>query len=140
MQPQTVTDRFGVCISSVFRVVHRITVFIFALSPTGVWPKGQRLLSVIEGFRSLSGFPGVGVALDGTHIEIKAPKKHHSSYINRKDFHSVLLQQCMIINLDLQSAFTGVPGSIHDARVYRLSPLAVILTEKASYLMLITTS
>ncbi|KAK2719689.1 putative nuclease HARBI1 isoform X1 [Artemia franciscana] len=129
---RSVGDRFGVSVSSVCRVVHRITDCIFALSPTIiVWPTGQRLYSVIEGFRSLNGFHGVVGALDGTHIEIKAPKKHHSSYINRKDYHSVQLQAVCDNKLRFTSAFTGMPGSVHDERVYRLSPLAKNIDRKS---------
>jgi len=52
----------------------------------------------------------------------------------------ILLQAVCDNKLRFTSAFTDMPGSIHDAMVYRLSPLGIILTEKASYLMLITTS
>lgn len=37
-------------------------------------------------------FPKVIGAIDGTHIEIAAPKLHPDAYINRKGYHSIQLQ------------------------------------------------
>ena len=37
------------------------------------WPTGQNLIETIQGFQKAAGFPGVVGAIDGTHINIKAP-------------------------------------------------------------------
>jgi len=40
--------------------------------------------AVADGFVRRTGFPGVIGAVDGTHISIRGPGEHRSSYINRK--------------------------------------------------------
>ncbi|KAK5639368.1 hypothetical protein RI129_011860 [Pyrocoelia pectoralis] len=56
-------------------------------------------------------FSGVIGAIDGSHIRINAPKDHHTSYINRKGYHSILLQAVCF------------PGSVHDAALFKQSDL-----------------
>ena len=66
---------------------------------------------------------GVIGAIDGSHIPIKAPKKHHISYINRKGFHSILLQAVSDNNLLFTDCYAGEVGSVHDACMFRRSDL-----------------
>ena len=57
------------------------------------------------------------------HIEINVSPDNHEDYFNRKQHYSVNLQA--IVNCDLKFIHVsfGYPGSIHDARVLRLSSL-----------------
>ena len=77
----------------------------------------------IEAFQEISCFPQVVGAIDGSHIPIIAPKNDPNDYYNRKQFHSEVLQAVA----DAQGRFihvsTGYAGSIHDARVLRMSSL-----------------
>jgi len=74
------------------------------------------------------GFPGVCGFIDGTHIPVKPPLSwDRDSYINRKGFPSVnVLAVC-----DHEMLFTYVyadrAGSVHDARVLRVSTLGQTL-------------
>jgi len=73
------------------------------------------------------GFPGVCGFVDGTHIPVKPPSWDRDSYINRKGFPSVnVLAVC-----DHKMLFTYVyadrAGSVHDARVLRVSTLGQML-------------
>ena len=77
----------------------------------------------IDGFSEISHFPHVMGAIDGTHIEINAPKENHEDYFNRKRFYSVILQGVADANQSFMHISTGYPGSIHDSRVLRLSNL-----------------
>lgn len=61
-------------------------------------------------------------AIDGCHIEIRAPCKDHTSYINRKGFHSINLQAVCDCNLRFTDVYIGEVGSVHDARVFKRSP------------------
>ena len=88
------------------------------------WPLDQNTQAdITEKFRVKKGFPGVLGCIDGTHIRIKAPKDHSQTYVNRKGYHSVILQAVCLHNMMFSSCFVGWPGSCHDARVLRNSQL-----------------
>ena len=77
----------------------------------------------IEAFQILSDFPQVVGALDGSHIPIAAPTNDPNDYFNRKHFHSIILQGVAAADKRFIHISTGYPGSIHDARVLRMSSL-----------------
>lgn len=88
------------------------------------FPKGEaETRHAIEEFQEISSFPQVVGAIDGSHIPIIAPNEDANDYYNRKQFHSVILQGVT----DAQGRFihfsTWYAGSIHDARVLRMSSL-----------------
>ena len=77
----------------------------------------------MQEFFNISRFPQVLGALDGSHIPIKAPKDDPNEYVNRKSFHSIVLQGVVDANGKFLHVSTGYAGSIHDARVLRMSAL-----------------
>ena len=83
----------------------------------------RKAQAVMEAFEERRGFPGVMGAIDGTRITIRAPKHNHEQYINRKGFFSVQLQVICDPDLIITDVFCGYPGSVHDARVFRNSPI-----------------
>ena len=88
------------------------------------WPRGDaKLRETSIGYSQLSEFQAVNGAIDGTHIPIKAPSKHAPAYYNRKQFHSFVLLACCDANNCFTYAWTGNPGSTHDATVLRTSDL-----------------
>lgn len=68
-------------------------------------------------------FPGVVGVIDGCHIPISAPTEYPISYINRKGFYSILLQGICNNKMQFIDVFVGICGSVHDARVWRLSDI-----------------
>ena len=79
------------------------------------FPKAEaETRQAIQKFQDISHFPQVVGALDGSHIPIKAPKEEPNEYVNRKSFHSI--ESYLHVS-------TGYAGSIHDARVLRMSSL-----------------
>ena len=68
-------------------------------------------------------------AVDGTHVVIKAPKRQNIPrvYYNRKSQMSVILQVCCDASCSLTDVYAGWPGSVHDSKVYRASPLSHIV-------------
>lgn len=57
-----------------------------------VWPDSDRAAVIRNGFSSISSFPNVIGAIDGTHINLPAPHEYPETYINRKGHHSIQLQ------------------------------------------------
>ena len=55
-------------------------------------------------------------AIDGTHIAIIAPKEDHTDYVNRKGYHSVVMQALVDCNYLFRDVI-GWPGSVHNARI-----------------------
>ena len=48
--------------------------------------------SIIREFKEISGFPQAVGAIDCCHIRIKAPLKDAEDHIDKKDYHSIVLQ------------------------------------------------
>ncbi|XP_067138433.1 putative nuclease HARBI1 [Centruroides vittatus] len=70
-------------------------------------------------------------AIDGCHIPIKAPSEAAEKYINRKNFHSLILQAVCNHNLVFTDCYCGFPGSVHDARVFRNSEVIQKLNDSS---------
>jgi len=87
------------------------------------WPRGARLRETSQEFSEITQLQNVLGAIDGTHIEIKAPSEHTQAYFNRKKFPSVILFAACNAKLQFTYAWTGNPGSTHDATVLRYSEL-----------------
>ena len=83
----------------------------------------QELRNKMDEFEESYGIPQIMGAIDGCHIEINAPPDNHEDYFNRKQHYSVNLQGIVDSNLKFIHVTVGYPGSIHDARVLRLSGL-----------------
>ena len=77
----------------------------------------------MEGFGEHRRVPAVIGAIDGSHIPIKAPRECPENYINRKDFHSIVLQACCDHEMFFTNCYCGWPGSVHDSRVLRNSDI-----------------
>ena len=69
-------------------------------------------------------------AVDGTHIPISQPRRNLMAYTTRKAYTAVTLQAVCTNNLKFIDVSAGWPGSIHDARIFRLSSLSGGLAEK----------
>jgi hypothetical protein len=93
------------------------------MAPGVQWPTGERAQAVVSGFKDMRGIDGVIGAIDGTHISISAPKKEPADYINRKGFHSLNFQAVCDHTTCFTDIFAGYPGKVHDARVFKNSPL-----------------
>lgn len=81
--------RFDITISSLNRIIKRVSVFVNNMSPQIIaWPDERKKREIEEHFRE-KGFPGVIGAIDGTHIKVDKPGNDPHLYINRKGFYSV---------------------------------------------------
>ena len=62
----------------------------------------------------------IGV-VDSSHIPIKRPREHEKQFFNRKQFFSFNNQGIVSADRLFIDLSPGYPGSIHDARMFRLS-------------------
>ena len=74
-------------------------------------------------FEQRWGVPQCIGALDGSHIPILAPEVYHCDYYNLKGWLSIILQAVVGGRGQFWNLSVGYPGSVHDARVLRKSPL-----------------
>ena len=86
-------------------------------------PSSRELPDIMAEFKDISGFPQAVGAIDGCHIRIKAPLKDAEDFINRKDYHSIILQGFVDSKYLFRDIFVGWTGKSHDARVFKNSPL-----------------
>ncbi|XP_038153380.1 protein ALP1-like [Cyprinodon tularosa] len=92
---------FGMPRSTVHRIVHRVTEEVVAIP-----------------FLKAAG------AIDGCHVRIKPPSGPDGHcYRNRKLFSSIILQAVCDHQGRFIDTYVGWPGSVHDSRVLRNSPL-----------------
>ena len=80
-------------------------------------------------------FPNAIGVIDGTHVYIDAPRHHPEEYLNRKKRHSFNVQ----VTCDGGDRFTSVvaewPGSVHDSRILRVSPVPGIMRGSGALLL-----
>ncbi|KYN28349.1 Putative nuclease HARBI1 [Trachymyrmex cornetzi] len=119
---RSVCVKFDVGKATAIRIMRRVTYALHTLAPRFIqWPQGEKATKVMEEFERASGFPKVIEAIDGTHIKIIAPQEDKQSYVNRKGYHSIHVQVVCTHKLLFTSVLAGNVGSVHDARVFRLS-------------------
>ncbi|KAJ8911490.1 hypothetical protein NQ315_010862 [Exocentrus adspersus] len=125
-----VADCFDISISSLFRVIRRVTYFLSNLAPQFIrWPDLNEKQEIERHFRE-KGFPGVIGAIDGSHVKLDKPSRDPESYYNRKKYFSIHMQAVCDHKRRIRSIFVGFPGSVHDARVFARSSLANTLAAK----------
>ena len=84
----------------------------------------------IEGVKEKSDLPNVIGTIDGSHIPIKAPMLNHEDHFNRRRYYSFLVQGIVDASGAYLSVSTGFLGSMHDARVLRLSNFYSLAEDK----------
>ncbi|KAJ7983945.1 hypothetical protein DPEC_G00368690 [Dallia pectoralis] len=126
---RVVSRVFSMPLPTVFRVVHRMVDEVVAVLPHFVHlPRTQEELQVVGGgFARLAHHQAFGKAagaVDGCHIRIKCPGGPDGhDYHNRKLFPSVVLQAVCDHQGRFIDIFVGYPGSVHDARTLKNSPI-----------------
>ena len=87
------------------------------------FPHGDELVQIINDYEQRRGFPMCAGAIDGTHIPIVAPSECHAEYVNRKGYHSIIMQAVVDCKYLYRDVVIGWPGSVHDARVFSNSSI-----------------
>ena len=116
---RTIANLFGVSRSFVCKcVIDVCKALVNRLQSKFVFfPKRNELENIVNTYQWKWGFPACLGAIDGTHIPIIAPAQNHSDYINRKGYHSIVMQAVVDCNYLFRDIVVGWPGSVHDARV-----------------------
>ena len=114
-------DTAGVMQSSVSKCITQVTDILSEKARTDIKMPTDMIdiHNTMRQFHSLSGFPRVIGAIDGSHIPIKAPSRDEEIYINRKRFHSLNIQVVSDANRKILSYNVNYPGSTHDAFIWR---------------------
>ncbi|XP_052127877.1 uncharacterized protein LOC127750364 [Frankliniella occidentalis] len=87
------------------------------------WPNEAKRNSIKANCERISNFPGIVGIMDGSHINIIAPTIEKAAYRNYKFCYSIKVQAVVDHTLLVTDAYIGEVGSLHDARVFRGSPL-----------------
>ncbi|XP_049436834.1 uncharacterized protein LOC125891523 [Epinephelus fuscoguttatus] len=126
---RVVSRMFGMPCSTVHRIVHRVTEEVVAIRHRVIYlPKTtDDLAAVTQRFAGLArhrAFLKAAGAIDGCHVRIKPPSSSDGQcYRNRKLFASIILQAVCDHLGRFIDMYVGWPGSVHDSRVLRHSPL-----------------
>jgi len=87
------------------------------------WPSNDECETIAWEFSARWGFPNVIGCIDGTHISVKPPNNDRQSFINRKGYPSVNVMAVCDHQMIFREVFADRAGSVHDARILRVSPL-----------------
>uniref|UniRef100_A0A672GHH6 DDE Tnp4 domain-containing protein n=1 Tax=Salarias fasciatus TaxID=181472 RepID=A0A672GHH6_SALFA len=122
---RSISHLFGVGLSTCCLIKHEVVTAINKiLKPKYIrHPTAAEMRVIVQGFRDKWHFPQVAGAIDGTHINIRAPSENSASYYNRKGDYSITLQAVVDHRMRLWDINVGRAGKIHDARVFALSSL-----------------
>ena len=82
-----------------------------------LFPSGENLLKVIQGYDEEWGLPMCGSAIDRTHIPILAWNESRADYVNKKGYHSITIQAVVDHNHLYRDVVVGWSGSVHNPDV-----------------------
>lgn len=128
--PENMCDRFNVGAST----IRKYTKIICSALSRDLFPKyirtptGQRLRSITEKFRDITGMQNMVGCIDGCHIPLyEKPDRRKTpaaaDFWNRKSFHSLLLQAVCDCDRIFWDVYCGQPGGCADGGAFKLSSL-----------------
>ncbi|KAM0724678.1 putative nuclease HARBI1 [Formica fusca] len=99
---RSICEKFCVGRATALYAVKRVIKALINLAPLFItWPEdNKRNKEIFMGFAMISAFPKVIGAIDGTHINIRAPHINAECYVNRKGQHSIQLQVICLFVLE----------------------------------------
>lgn len=117
-------DRFGVAHSTAHDVFKEtISIFKNEMFKIVSFPSDSEKARIAQVFYEKSHIDGLIGAIDGCHIPIRAPPNNHHDFYNRKQHHSIVLQGMCNDKLQFIDTFIGAPGRMHDAKIFKSSPI-----------------
>ena len=121
----SMADRFGMSESTACDAITNLLCFIkdYLMDRLITWPSIDEIREIKDMYMELKNFEGIVGMIDGTHIAIHKPKERGIDYYNRKDYYSVVLQAVVREDMRFTDVYCGWPGKVHDARIFRQSPI-----------------
>lgn len=119
---------FGLAVSTAWSFVDQVVHLLCGLKE--IYIKFEGLQEVSNGFARSTGLRGIIGAVDGCHIPIPRPSENEHAYVNRKHTHSINLMGVCDGDRKFMDVCIGWPGSAHDSRVFRNSPLGQALEDQ----------
>lgn len=91
---RTIANLFGVSTSFVCSCIKEVSVVIVEKMKTKFIsiPKREEVKEIMRIYKDKWQFAMCAGAIDGTHIPIIAPVVDHADYVNRKGYHSIVMQ------------------------------------------------
>ncbi|XP_039953242.1 protein ALP1-like [Bactrocera tryoni] len=87
------------------------------------FPKLEEALIIANEFEKKSCIPNIIGAIDGTHVPVLPPSDGFLDFINRKGWPSIVMQGVVDNNYLFTDVSVKLPGSTHDATVFKESGL-----------------
>jgi len=113
----------GISQSTVSRIIERFSRNIVnTLLPTYLtFPTTTQAMNHAKSkLFDIAGFPNAVGLVDGTHVNIKAPRtQEEHAFVNRKLVHSINVQVVDSFNYSFSDIVVRWPGSTHDAFIWR---------------------
>uniref|UniRef100_UPI0037E91488 uncharacterized protein n=1 Tax=Semicossyphus pulcher TaxID=241346 RepID=UPI0037E91488 len=129
---RSIATLFGVGIATVCIIVRQVTAAILdrMYQHYVSLPTGPRLDDTIRAFKDRC-YPQCAGAIGGTHIPIAAPRDNPDHYLNKRGWHSVILQAVVDHDVCFTDVYAGWPGSTNSASVLSSSDLYLKAEDRA---------
>lgn len=129
-----VGEKFGWTESTIFNIVNKMCDCLVEISDQIIrWPTEEEARIISNDFFQVGKISNVLGSIDGSHIRVKK-LKNDDDFINRNNYPSILLQGVCDSNKKFIDIYCGEPGSMHDSRLLRKSPLFNVLNQNQSKL------
>ncbi|KAI4467996.1 hypothetical protein MML48_2g00010101 [Holotrichia oblita] len=120
---RTVSDRFNLSKSTAREYIYKILDLLIEKRNLFIkWPNEEGAHETSHYFERRNGFPDIIGYIGGSHIPISKPSLNQDSYVNRKEYHSLILQGVCDYRRKFIHVSCGWPG-----RVFRKSDLGDII-------------
>ena len=121
---QTIADVQGMHVSTVSRIVKKVSVALARLSNRFIKMPDTpaKIAATQQKFFDIAEFPRVLGAVDGTHVKIQSPGGNDGEvFRNRKTYFSINVQCVSDAELNIEDIVVRWPGSAHDSTIFNNS-------------------